>query len=62
MSVAPWIHLGPGSDPPPFACMIQGYIPRPVKLLAKHELGANEIHFVMAHFCQKGGGTLAIFM
>ena len=28
-------------------------------LLAKHELGyTNEIHFVIAYFCQKWGGTL----
>ena len=30
ISVALWIHLGPGSGPPPVA-MVKGYTPFPVK-------------------------------
>ena len=34
ISVALWIHLGPGSGPPPVA-MVKGYTPFPVKLSSK---------------------------
>jgi len=34
ISFALWIHLGPGSDPPPVA-MVKGYTPFPVKHSSK---------------------------
>ena len=30
---------------------VLGYIPCPIKVLVKHELGANEIHFLITYFC-----------
>ena len=58
ISVALWVHLGPGSGPPPVA-MVKGYTLSQSRILAKHELGNSFCNWI---FCQKGGGTLPIFI
>ena len=66
ISVAVWIHSGPGSGPPPVAKFLPWFSVTSFvqwRFLAKGmNLVANKIHFVIAYLCPRGGGTQAIFM
>ena len=66
ISVAVWIHSGPGSGPPPVAKVLPWFSVTAFvqsRFLAKGmNLVANKIHFVIAYLCQRAGGTQAIFM
>ena len=61
ISVAVWIHPGPGSDPPPFAMVLPWYISYPV-MVSNNEFGCKLNSFCNCIFLPKGGGTQATFM